>query len=37
MSFADWCIFSIPLLIVMGLGIYCRRYVKSVVDFLAAG
>ena len=37
MTIIDWCIFIIPLLIVMGLGIYCRRYVKSVVDFLAAG
>ena len=37
MSIADWCIFIIPLLIVMSIGIYCRRYVKSVVDFLAAG
>ena len=37
MTIIDWCIFIIPLLIVMGLGIYCRRYVKSVVDFLAGG
>ncbi len=37
MTFLDWCIFLLPLLSVMCIGIYSRRYIKSVVDFLAAG
>ena len=37
MTFWDWCIFFIPLTAVVVIGIWCRRYMKSVVDFLAAG
>lgn len=37
MTIIDWIIFIIPIVAVMGVGIYCRKYIKSVVDFLAAG
>ena len=37
MTFWDWCIFFLPLMAVMGIGIYCRKYITSVVGFLAAG
>ena len=36
MTIIDWIIFIIPIVAVMGVGIYCRKYIKSVVDFLAA-
>ena len=37
MTLIDWLIVIIPVLFVMGMGIYSRRYVKSVADFLVAG
>ena len=37
MSWIDWCIMLIPIAFVMGIGIYVRRYIKGVSDFLAAG
>ena len=33
----DWAFIAIPLLIVLGIGIYTQRYVKSVADFLSGG
>jgi len=33
----DWIILTIPFLIVIGVTIYSRRFVKGVADFLAAG
>ena len=33
----DWLIFTIPFAFVCGLAYITRRYVRSVVDFLAAG
>jgi len=34
---ADWVIMFAPLLVVAIIGIYTRRYVKSVADFMAGG
>ncbi|MDD5262007.1 MAG: hypothetical protein PHD76_09190 [Methylacidiphilales bacterium] len=36
MSIFDWIVTAIPLLIVLCVGIYSRRYVKSVADFMSA-
>lgn len=37
MSALDWCILIIPLLAIMALAVYARRYVRGVADFIAAG
>ena len=37
MSLFDWLILIIPTLFVMYMGIYSRRYVRDVSDYLAAG
>ncbi len=37
MHWLDWCIMVIPVLGILGVAIYSRHYVRSVVDFLAAG
>ncbi|MDR0932251.1 MAG: hypothetical protein LBM70_04425 [Victivallales bacterium] len=37
MHWIDWFILLIPLLTVLGLSVYSGKYVRSVVDFLAAG
>ncbi|MBE6367518.1 MAG: sodium:panthothenate symporter [Lentisphaerae bacterium] len=37
MSLCDWLILIIPTAIVMGVGIYSMKYVRSVADFLSAG
>lgn len=37
MHWIDWLIVIIPVTLVLGLAIYCRRYVRGVVDYLAAG
>lgn len=36
MSFIDWMMVCVPLLIVLIAGLYARQYVKSVADFMAA-
>ncbi len=36
MSFIDWITAGVPLLIVLGVGLYSRQYVKSVADFMSA-
>ncbi len=33
----DWIITVAPLIAVVAAGLYCRQYVRSVVDFLSAG
>jgi len=33
----DWCITLIPLAFIVGLAIHSRKYIRGVVDFLAAG
>jgi len=37
MHWIDWLITIIPVLLVLGLAVYCRRYVRGVADYLAAG
>ena len=37
MSLLDWLILLIPTALVMGVGIYSKKYVRSVADFLSAG
>jgi SSS family solute:Na+ symporter len=37
MRLIDWLIMSIPLFLVLAIGLYTRRYVRSVADFMAGG
>ena len=37
MSWIDWLIVIIPVAFVIGIGLWSRRYVRSVADYLAAG
>ncbi len=37
MSLLDWLIVIIPVIAVLGVGMYSRRYIRSVTDYLAAG
>ena len=37
MHWIDWCVTIIPFAFVLGLSVYSGRYVRGVVDFLAAG
>lgn len=37
MSLIDWLIVIIPVTFVLGIGLYSRRYIRGVADFLAAG
>ena len=37
MSLLDWLIVVIPTMAIVGIGIYSRRYIKGVADFLSAG
>lgn len=37
MGLIDWLIVVIPVTFVVGMGIYSRKYVRSVADFLSAG
>jgi Na+/proline symporter len=37
MNWISWCITIIPVIAIVGLGIYSRKYVRGVADFLAAG
>ncbi|MBK8857115.1 MAG: sodium:panthothenate symporter [Opitutaceae bacterium] len=37
MHWIDWCITIIPVLGVLGLAVYSRRFVRGVADYLAAG
>lgn len=37
MSWLDWVIMVVPMVFVMGMGFYSRRYIKGVTDYLAAG
>ncbi len=37
MSWIDWCVFIIPFLGVCYMALKCRKYSRSVADFLAAG
>ncbi len=37
MGLIDWLIVIIPVVIIIGIGFYSRRYIRGVADFLAAG
>ena len=37
MGLIDWLIVVIPVTFIVGMGIYSRKYVRSVTDFLSAG
>ena len=37
MGLIDWLIVVIPVIFVLGIGFYSKRYVRSVADFLSAG
>ena len=37
MGLIDWLIVIIPTCLIVGIGIYSRRYIKGVADFLSAG
>ena len=37
MHWVDWLITIVPVVLVLWLGVYSRRYVRGVVDYLAAG
>jgi len=37
MHWIDWCITFIPIVFVIGVAFYSRKYIRGVVDFLAAG
>ena len=37
MTWLDWIIVAIPLMVVLIIGLKSQQYVKSVADFLAAG
>jgi Na+/proline symporter len=37
MELIDWLIVIVPVTVIIGIGFYSRRYVRSVADFLSAG
>ena len=37
MSWIDWVIMIVPMVFVIFMGVYTRRYIKGVADYLAAG
>ncbi|MDD5727799.1 MAG: hypothetical protein PHV59_04460, partial [Victivallales bacterium] len=37
MGLTDWLIIIIPVTFIIGIGLYSRRYIRGVADFLAAG
>jgi SSS family solute:Na+ symporter len=37
MHLVDWLLLLLPVLIVLGIGVYTRRYMKSVADFMSGG
>ena len=37
MSWIDWLIVIVPIVLVVGLAWYAKRYARGVVDYLAAG
>ena len=37
MHWIDWLITIIPVLYVLGLAVYCKKYIRGVADYLAAG
>ena len=37
MHWIDWLIVIVPVLFVLGLAVYCRKYIRGVADYVAAG
>ncbi|MBW8780302.1 MAG: sodium:proline symporter [Verrucomicrobia bacterium] len=37
MHFVDWMLVALPFILIIGLALYTRRYVRSVADFMAGG
>jgi solute:Na+ symporter, SSS family len=37
MSWIDWIVTAMPLILLLGVGLYTRQYVKGVADFLSGG
>lgn len=37
MQVLDWILLAVPLILVFGIGLYTRRYMKSVADYLSGG
>ena len=37
MHLVDWLIVIIPVVLILGISVYAKRYVRGIVDFLAAG
>lgn len=37
MHWIDWLITIVPVLFVLGLAVYCKKYIRGVADYLAAG
>ena len=37
MHFLDWALLLLPVVLVVGIGIYTQRYLKSVADFMSGG
>jgi len=37
MHWIDWLITIVPVLYVLGLAVYCKKYIRGVADYLAAG
>lgn len=37
MTWFDWCIVIVPIVLLIWVSVYSRKYARGVVDFLAAG
>ena len=37
MGLGNWLIIVIPVLVILSVSVYCRRYIRDVVDYLSAG
>ncbi len=37
MKWIDWCIVIVPIVLLIWVSVYSRKYARGVVDFLAAG
>ena len=37
MGLIDWLIVLLPVIFIIGMGLYSRKYIRGVADFLAAG
>ena len=37
MGLGNWLVIVIPIIVILGISVYCRRYIRDVVDYLSAG